>query len=262
VSAYDAAADSMAVALPEVTGENAALHTLRDFKRYVGYLCLLWLVKIELRTTRWLLRNRVVIFTWLVIAEIALMVFDYLGKPLAVAQMSAGASSPATVLMLTPHYLVVVPLAHRLDFATFFIIVYSRQMIGKPFGYLLWKTVRELIDEAAQDGEPEEQEMMGWFKREVARLKRKFVKAALLVEDRLDGKSKRWILYITALIAFCPPANLLGNFGVVGSPYTWCGFAGVGFWKTMAVAAVGTAFYVTAMYFLGSVLIAAVGCLT
>jgi hypothetical protein len=258
VSVYDATADSTAVILPGM-GENTAL---RDFKRYVEYLGLLWLVKIELRTARWLQRNRVAIFIGLVIIEVAFMAFDYLGKPLAVAQMSAGASNPATVLMLTPHYLVVVPLAHKLDFATFLIIVYLRQMIGKPFGYLLWKTVRELIDEAAQDGKPEEQEMMGWFKREVTRLKRKFVKAALLVEDRLDGKSKSWILCITALIAFFPPVNLLGNCGPVGSPYTWCGFAGVGFWKTMAVAAVGTAFYVTAMYFLGSVLIAAVGCLT
>src|SRR5262245_53451150 len=110
VSATDTAVE-VPTALPEVTGERKSRRFLR---RIWVYAC--------------------IVGPWLV-PELVLKVLDFAGKGSGLLHWLgltvSPTANPTAVLLLTPHYLWVIPLAHHFSYPIFLIIAYSRQMIGR-----------------------------------------------------------------------------------------------------------------------------------
>lgn len=219
MSTYDVAlpAEPTAV-LPEVKGENRSWRFARRAGRFFVRVVLLWL------------------------AQAGLTALDVIGKGAAVAQMATHVASPTTLLLLSPHYLVIIPQAHHLGFLEFFVVVYSRQIITKPIGYLAARrTVEE--SECAVRQKPVEQRRW-WFTRAPARLVIRF-------EAWLERRSRRGVLIAYFLCNVVPPLNPLGWFPVVGSPSTWAGCKKLRTAHVMVAAATAAAIYTTLLYYAG-----------
>lgn len=194
-------------------------------------------------------------------------------------------TDPRVLLMLVPHYAFIIPLAHRLPFWEFFLIVYPRQILGKPIGYFIAKMNLEAVE---QRPESLVGRLIRWILWPLRWLLRQFLRAARWLKRKLTSwqlikaivRAVRWIKrkasnwrlvraianaarwikckkeselhWAMFLASVFPPFNPVGPLPHIGSPIVWAGYARLKFWRSFGVIAAGTVLYVIILYYIGA----------